>query len=132
MNPFPKLPHGEPFLLVDRVVEVGARRGVFLKRIAAADPCVAPDGTLPAAFVLEALAQAGGAYLNALGTEQATPGYLASVDQFRLHRPVRVGETLRLEVEGLRQVSGANMLRGKALVGDEVVAEGRFVLALPR
>ena len=65
-DPFPKLPHTAPFLLLDRILDVDERRGVFVKLVAAADPLVAPDGTLPAAFLVEALAQGGGALLNAL------------------------------------------------------------------
>ena len=131
-DPFPKLPHAAPFLLLDRVIEIGERRGVFLKLVTAADPLVAPDGTLPAAFVLEALAQGGGALLNALETDRWTPGYLAGVDGFLTRRPVRIGDALRVEVEILRHVSGATMLHGRALVDGETVAEGRFTLALPR
>jgi 3-hydroxyacyl-[acyl-carrier-protein] dehydratase len=128
----PRLPHRSPFLLLDRILEVGARRGAFLKLVTAADPVVAPDGTLPAAFILEALAQGGGALLVELGGHDPAPGYLAGVDDFRTHRPVRVGDALRVEVEILRQVAGATLLSGRALVDGEVVAEGRFTLALPR
>jgi len=131
-NPFPRLPHGQPFLLVDRVVEIGAKRGVFLKNVTAADPCVAPDGTLPAAFLVEALAQAGGALLTALGDSAPTPGYLASVDGFVCPLVPRVGDTVQIEVEILRAFSGATHFRGRALVGEALCAEGRFTLALPR
>ena len=129
---FPRLPHARPFLLLDRVLEVGERGGAFLKLVTAADPCVAPDGTLPAAFVLEALAQGGGALLAALPGGARTAGYLAAVDDFRVRRPVRVGESLRVEVEIVRHVGGATLLRGRALVDGEVAAEGRFTLAVPR
>ena len=129
-DPFPKLPHAAPFLLLDRVLEVGERAGAFLKHVTAADPLVAADGTLPAAFVLEALAQGGGALLNALGS--GTAGYLAGVDNFHSLRPVRVGDALRVEVQILRQTGTATMFLGRALVDGEAVAEGRFTLALPR
>jgi 3-hydroxyacyl-[acyl-carrier-protein] dehydratase len=131
-DPTPRLPHAAPFLLLDRVLDLEERRGVFQKLVSAADPLVAPDGTLPAAFVLEALAQGGGALLNTLGHAGFTAGYLAGVDDFRVHRPVFVGEMLRIEVEIVRHVHGATMLRGRALVGDELAAEGRFTLAVPR
>jgi len=131
-DPFPKLPHGAPFLLLDRIVEIGERGGAFVKQVTATDPLVASDGTLPAAFILEALAQGGGALMNALGADHWTPGYLAGVDDFRTHRAVRVGDTMRVEVEILRHVGAATMLRGRALVDGELVAEGRFTLALPR
>jgi 3-hydroxyacyl-[acyl-carrier-protein] dehydratase len=129
-QPVPQLPHAAPFLLLDRVVEVGDRKGVFVKLVTAGDPCVAADGTLPAAFVLEAIAQAGGALLNASAGSSA--GYLAGVDDFRTHRPVRAGDTLTLEVEMVRQVAGATMLRGRALVDGALCGEARFTLALPR
>jgi 3-hydroxymyristoyl/3-hydroxydecanoyl-(acyl carrier protein) dehydratase len=131
-DPFPRLPHAAPFLLLDRVVDVGERAGVFEKVVAAADPLLAPDGTLPAAFVLEALAQGGGALLNALAHEGQTAGYLAGVDAFRVHRAVHAGDRLRVEVEIVRHVHGATMLRGRALVDDALAAEGRFTLAVPR
>ena len=131
-DPVPRLPHAAPFLLLDRVLEMEERRGVFLRQVAACDPLLAPDGTLPAAFVLEALAQGGGALLNTLAREGFSAGYLAGVDDFRVHRAVRAGEALRVEVEIVRHVAGAPMLRGRATVGDELAAEGRFTLAVPR
>jgi 3-hydroxyacyl-[acyl-carrier-protein] dehydratase len=132
MNPFPKLPHGRPFLLIDRVVEVGEKRGLFLKMVTAADPCTAPDGTLPAAYVLESLAQAGGALLAALSGGAPEPGYLAGVDAFEMHSDARVGDEMHVEVELVRFFAAATLFRGCARVGDRVVAEGRFTLALPR
>ncbi len=132
MNPFPKLPHGRPFLLIDRVVEIGERTGTFVKMVTAADPCTAPDGTLPAAFVLEALAQAGGALLGALSTGGPEPGYLAGVDAFVMHSDARVGDELRIDVELVRVFSAATLFRGRASVEGRLVAEGRFTLALPR
>ncbi|MFN8543135.1 MAG: 3-hydroxyacyl-[acyl-carrier-protein] dehydratase FabZ [Candidatus Binatia bacterium] len=131
-DPVPRLPHAVPFVLVDRVVEIGERRGVFLKHVTAADPCVAADGTLPSVFVLEALAQAGGALLAALGNSAPMPGYLAGLDAFECPVVPRVGDTLRLEVEILRHVANATLFRGRALVGDTPCAAGRFTLALPR
>ena len=132
IDPVPRLPHGRPFLLLDRVLEIGETRGVFLKLVTASDPCLAPDGTLPAAFVLEALAQGGGAFLAGRDGVAATPGYLAGVDGFVSHVDVRVSDRLRVEVEFLRRVAHADLFRGRGFVGDLLVAEGRFTLALPR
>jgi 3-hydroxyacyl-[acyl-carrier-protein] dehydratase len=128
----PRLPHASPFLLLDRVVEVGERAGVFLKHVTGADPCIAPDGTLPAAFLLEALAQGGGALLAALAGDEPRIGYLAAIDDFRVHGPVRVGDSVRVEVTIVRHFSSATLFRGRALVEDRVVAEARFTLAEPR
>jgi 3-hydroxymyristoyl/3-hydroxydecanoyl-(acyl carrier protein) dehydratase len=129
-DPVPRLPHATPFLLLDRVIDLGERRGVFLKLVSAADPCVGPDGVLPAAFLLEALAQGGGALVAAQAGMPA--GYLAAVEDFRVDGVVRAGDALRVEVEIVRNFAGATLLRGRALVDDVVRAEGRFTLALPR
>jgi 3-hydroxyacyl-[acyl-carrier-protein] dehydratase len=131
-NPFPKLPHGQPFLLLDRVLELGERQGSFVKFVTAADPCTAPDGTLPSAYVLEALAPAGGALLGGHTDKAPQPGYLAAVDGFAMQSDARVGDELRLEVEIVRHFSAATLFRGVARVGARVVAEARFTLALPR
>jgi len=128
----PRLPHGAPFLLLDQVVEIGERKGAFLKLVSAADPCVGRDGRLPAAFVLEALAQAGGALVSAQEGKLPAVGYLAAVDDFRMHGEVRAGDTLRVEVEVVRIFASAVLLRGRALVDGVLRAEGRVTLALPR
>jgi 3-hydroxyacyl-[acyl-carrier-protein] dehydratase len=128
----PSLPHAAPFLMLDRVLDVGDKRGIFLKLVSAADPCVGADGRLSAGFVLEALAQAAGALLNALDLAQVTPGYLAGVDDFRMLGEVRVGDALHIEVEISRAMALAWRFRARALVDGAVVAEGRVTLALPR
>ena len=132
MNRVPRLPHGAPFLLLDQVLEIGERKGAFLKLVSAADPCVGRDGLLPPAFILEALAQAGGALVSAQDGKLPAVGYLAAVDDFRVHGEVRAGDTLRVEVEVVRIFASAVLLRGRALVDGTLRAEGRVTLALPR
>ena len=132
MNRIPRLPHGAPFLLLDQVLEVEERRGAFLKLVSAADPCVGRDGLLPAAFILEALAQASGALVAAHDAKLPAVGYLAAVDDFRVHGEVRVGDALRVEVEVVRVFASAVLVRGRALVDGALRAEGRLTLARPR
>ena len=131
-DPVSRLPHAAPFLLLDRTVAIDAerRRGVFAKLVTASDPCLAADGTLPAAFVLEALAQAGGVLVSAL--ELAPAAYLAAVDDFRTGGEVRAGDTLTIEVEVVRRFGGAVHVAGWARVDGELRAEGRLTLAPPR
>jgi 3-hydroxymyristoyl/3-hydroxydecanoyl-(acyl carrier protein) dehydratase len=131
-NTFPRLPHGAPFLLLDRIVDIGERHGTFLKLVTAGDPCVDAHGELPAAFVLEAIAQAGGALLTELEGQAPMPGYLAAVERFELCAPVRVGDALRVEVTLVRHVAQATLIHGRAFVGDRLCAEGRVTLAQPR
>ena len=128
----PRLPHAAPFILLDRVVRIepDLRHGVFEKMVSAADPCLGADGLRPAAFVQEALAQAGGALLAE--TKRDSGAYLAAVDDFRLHVPVRAGDTIRIEVELARVFGVAYHLRARAFVGDTLSADGRLTLVTPR
>jgi 3-hydroxymyristoyl/3-hydroxydecanoyl-(acyl carrier protein) dehydratase len=130
-DPFPRLPHAAPFLLLDRVLEMDEKAGTFVKLVSATDPCVAPDGHLPAAFVLEALAQGGGALLTAQ-SGGPTAGYLVAVDDFRMLGRVRVGDALRVEVTIARTFGATVVFRGRALVGGDLRAEARFTLSPPR
>lgn len=127
----PRLPHAAPFLLLDRVLEIGERNGVFLKLVSAADPCLGRDGRMPGAFILEALAQGCGALLAEIGDTPWAGGYLAAVDDFRVLDDVRVGDALRIEVEIVRDFRGAVLLRARALVADVLKAEGRITLKAP-
>ncbi|HYR97344.1 MAG TPA: hypothetical protein VEM57_11435 [Candidatus Binatus sp.] len=129
---FPRLPHAAPFLMLDRVLEVGEKTGSFVKLVSAADPCVGRDGRLPGAFVLEALAQGGGALLAARGGDAPGGGYLAAVDDFRMVSDVRVGDEMRIEVEIVRNFGGAVLFRGRAVVDGRLCAEGRITLKPPR
>ena len=131
-DPIPRLPHASPFLLLDRVLEIGERSAAFVKLVSAADPCLGRDGILPAAFVLEALAQGGGAFLAAQGGDAPAGGYLAAVDDFRMLADVRVGDEMRIEVEIVRHFAGAILLRGRAVVDGKLCAEGRITLKPPR
>ena len=132
MSDVPRLPHGPPFLLLDRILEIGAEAGAFLKHVSVSDPCVDRDGRLPAAFILEAMAQAGGALVSAEGGKLPAVGYLAAVDDFRVHGEVRAGDALRVEVEIVRHFASAVLVKGRALVDGALRAEGRLTLALPR
>ena len=128
----PRLPHAVPFLLLDRVLEIDERRGTFLKLVTATDPCVGRDGRLPAAFVLEALAQGCGALLAAQTGSAGGGGLLAAVDDFRMTGEVRAGDAMEVEVEIARVFGGAVLFRGRALVEGAVRAEGRITLKRPR
>ena len=116
--------------MLDRTLEVAAERGVFVKMVAAGDPVVGPDGTMPALFVLEAMAQAGGAVLSAGPACARAAGMLAKVDGFRLHDTVRVGDELRIEARLVRYTLGVSIFETRASVDGQLRAEARLSLAL--
>ena len=62
---------------------------------------------------------------------EAPPGawVLAEIRNLRFRRPVLPGDQLVLKVELDKSLGAASRLSGKALVDDDVVAEGEFTLS---
>jgi 3-hydroxyacyl-[acyl-carrier-protein] dehydratase len=118
--------------MLDRTIEVSADRGVFVKMVAAADPVVGADGIMPALFVLEAMAQAGGAVLASGPGGPRSAGLLAKVDGFRVHHAVRIGDELRVDARLVRQSRGVSIFDTQASVDGRLCAEARLSLALPQ
>ncbi len=130
------LPHRPPFLLVDRIVEISddGTRIVGIKAVGANEPYLAGHfpgyPIMPGVLIAEALAQTGGVLIGRNPANRDKLGLLAGLDGFRFKRPVRPGDTLRLEVTLTRLRMGVGRMTGRALVGDEVAAEGEITFFL--
>ena len=132
------LPHRYPFLLVDRVDEVGPERIVARKLVTVNEPCFQGhfpgNPIMPGVLIIEALAQTG-ALLAApqVGFDPAHDAiFLMSLDKVKFRRPVVPGDTLRLEVVPLRKGGAVWKMRGEAKVGETVVAEAEFVAGIKK
>lgn len=127
------LPHRDPFLMVDEVLEIEAgKRTVALKHVRDDEDWTRGhfpgNPILPGVLVAEALAQAAAlAYLFGLDDPSDVGVYLVGFDKLRLRRMVRPGDALRLEVEMVRQRRGLWFFEGVASVGEEKVADGHFI-----
>ena len=77
---------------------------------------------MPATFIIEALAQAGG-MLNSLNHDFAVELVLVLVDGVHILRQVHPGETLLLEVAMLYDHPYGASLRGEARAGGELIAK---------
>lgn len=130
------LPHRYPFLLVDKVLEVAADGNslIAIKNVSANEPFFQGHfpgfPVMPGVLIAESLAQAGGVLLaRRLGLEGRI-GLLAGLNEFRFRRPVRPGDTLRLEVTMTRVRSRLAVFGGRALVDGQVVADGELMVML--
>ena len=131
------LPHREPFLLIDEVLELepGARV-VARKRVRADEWYLVghfPDRpVMPGVLIVEAMAQTGAV---AVLTEEENRGRIAlfaGIDDCRFKRIVEPGDELELSCE-LQRVRGA-IGRGKATarVGAELAARANLTFAVER
>ena len=130
------LPHREPFLLVDEVLELEEnKRIVAVKHVLASEPYFAghfPGApVMPGVLIVEAMAQAGALLLlREVPDRESKLVFFAGIDRARFRQPVFPGNDLRLELTVLsRRVTIAKM-DGKAYVGDKLVAEAQLLAML--
>jgi 3-hydroxyacyl-[acyl-carrier-protein] dehydratase len=130
------LPHRYPFLLVDRVDEIGADKLVARKLVSRNEPHFnghfPGHPVMPGVLIIEALAQAGA--LLAAQTVGFDPGkqviYFMAIDKARFRKPVVPGDLLMLEVTPLRKGGAIWKLRGEAKVDGAVVAEAELLASI--
>ncbi len=128
------LPHRYPFLLVDRILELREDGAVGLKNVTMNEPFFPghfPGRPLmPGVLIIEALAQVGAVALLSRPENRGKLALFAGLDRVRFKRPVRPGDTLRLEVTLERMRGPIGRGRGTATVEGQVAAQGEFLFAL--
>jgi 3-hydroxyacyl-[acyl-carrier-protein] dehydratase len=130
------LPHRYPFLLVDRVDEVGAERLVARKLVTRNEPHFnghfPGHPVMPGVLIIEALAQAGALLAaNLVGFNPDTHViYFMAIDKAKFRKPVVPGDVLTLDVVPLRKGGAIWKLRGEAKVDGAVVAEAELMASI--
>ena len=130
------LPHRFPFLLVDKVLEIApdASKIVALKNVSVNEPFFQGHfpgyPIMPGVLIAEALAQAGGILVAQQPATKGKLGVLAGLDNFRFRRPVKPGDSLRLEVSITRLRASIAVFAARATVDGELAAEGEIMVGL--
>ena len=123
------IPHRDPILLVDRVLEIEPnQRIVAIKNVTAGEEIFAGHfpghAVLPGVYLVEGMAQTGGILLlHDDPDRQNKLLYFMSVDRARFRRPVVPGDQVRYEVEILRRRPNHCKLSGRAFVEGQIAAE---------
>jgi 3-hydroxyacyl-[acyl-carrier-protein] dehydratase len=130
------LPHRYPFLLVDRVDELGPDRIVARKLVTRNEPHFnghfPGHPVMPGVLIIEALAQAGALLAASLVSFDPAKQviYFLGIDKARFRKPVTPGDLLVLEVVPLRKGGAIWKLRGEAKVDGVLVAEAELMATI--
>ena len=131
------IPHRDPFLWIDEVVEESANRLTARK-------FVAPDldvfrghypgqPVLPGVLLCEAAMQAGAVLIARQSGEALAPGRVpvaTRINNVKFRQMVRPGDWLDIEVELTERLADAFFLKAKIKVGGKSAAQLDFACAL--
>ncbi len=129
------IPHREPFLFVDRIVNVQEGKSICAQLDIACDlpffkGHFPKKPIMPGVLTLEALAQTSGLLL-ALSKNGVTAGsifYLAS-SNIKFLKPLKPGSVLELNSRLVKEFGGLYQFEAEALSARERIASGTIVLA---
>jgi 3-hydroxyacyl-[acyl-carrier-protein] dehydratase len=129
------LPHREPFLLIDEVVELEPGERVVARKRVREDEWYLRGHfpgrpVMPGVLIVEAMAQTGAVAVLAEEENRGRMPLFAGIDDTRFKRIVEPGDELELECT-LEQVRGPiGKGRARATVDGEVAARGTLTFAV--
>ncbi len=127
-----RMPHREPFVFVDEVLEIEAENFAKCAKIFPADDPVFEghfpgNPIVPGVILTEALAQTAG--IAGAGDAAERRFLLSAIRSMKFFSPARPGETVILQARKAGSMGGLITFDVRASVGDQVVAEGSVILS---
>jgi len=131
------LPHKFPFLLIDKVLEMEeGKRIVSIKNVSINEPFFQGhfpgNPIMPGVLIIEAMAQTWG--ILAIGAEPERVKdkdiLFLGIDKARFRRPVYPGDQIRFELEAIGLKRSIWRFKGKAFVGNQLVAEAELMATI--
>ena len=131
------LPHREPFLLIDEVLEFEAGKRVVARRTVREDEWYFAGHfpgrpVMPGVLIVEAMAQTGAVAVLAQEENRGKIAYFAGIDDCRFKRIVEPGDELELvcEIDRIRGPIGRG--KAEARVEGELAARATLTFAVER
>jgi 3-hydroxyacyl-[acyl-carrier-protein] dehydratase len=128
------LPHRDPFLFVDQVLEVvPGEKIVGLVRDESGIQSIedeSGESFFPPTLLAEAMAQVGAVLVLYAEENRGRTIYFRSIEEAKFHTKVPAGSTVRVVAEVRRMRGRLGSLHVAAFLGDDRVAEGLMGFAL--
>jgi UDP-3-O-[3-hydroxymyristoyl] N-acetylglucosamine deacetylase/3-hydroxyacyl-[acyl-carrier-protein] dehydratase len=121
------LPHRYPFLLVDKIIEIGNKHIVGVKNITVNEPFFQghfpQEPVMPGVLQVEAMAQVGGLLvLSRVDEPERYSTYFLKIDNVKFRQKVVPGDTLIFRLDLMTEIRrGIANMKGFAFVGEKVV-----------
>jgi len=126
------LPHRYPFLMVDKVIEVGSKHIVGVKNITTNEPFFQghfpQEPVMPGVLQVEAMAQIGGLLvLSQVDEPERYSTYFLKIDNVKFRNKVVPGDTLIFRLNMMSEIRrGIANMKGYAFIGEKLVSEAEF------
>ncbi|MDR3250333.1 MAG: bifunctional UDP-3-O-[3-hydroxymyristoyl] N-acetylglucosamine deacetylase/3-hydroxyacyl-ACP dehydratase [Tannerella sp.] len=127
------LPHRYPFLLVDKIIEIGGDYIVGIKNVTVNEPFFQghfpQEPVMPGVLLVEAMAQTGGLLvLNSASEPERYSTYFMKIDGVKFRQKVVPGDTLIFRMQMLSPIRrNISTMKGYVFVGEKVVCEAEFM-----
>ena len=133
------LPHREPFLFIDEVIEIeGTQRVVAVKYVEKNESFFQGhfpgNPVMPGVLIIEAMAQTSIILYSVCKPEIAKthPNYYLGKSKAEFLAPVFPGDKLIIETNNIKIIDEAGVVDAVARVGDKIVAKANLVFGVKR
>lgn len=129
------IPHREPFLLLDEVVEMEIGKSVSAKKNFTGEEDFFKghfpgNPVVPGVLTVEAMAQAGAVAVLSMEENRGKTAYFAGINKARFKEKVTIGDTLEMKVEITKVKLGIGFGEGKAYVNGKLACSAEIMFAI--